>query len=167
MSSTIQHLLTNVCLCECSIYMHLHIFYTNAIRTRTFKGTLHLPVASWEIYGHIMLIKWLFHDLLILPFHFSDSEIEYADNEYDDNRGCVCVILWTCSISFCFCSAIPNSDYYSSDKRRTKQLNGLNFILLIMCGKGATSGWRFDFDSLWCCLISFLQDYFTRILYSR
>ena len=32
-------------------------------------------------------------DLLILHLIFADSEIEDTDNESDDNRGCVCVIL--------------------------------------------------------------------------
>ena len=40
------------------------------------------------------------YDLLTFHFFFHpDSEIEDIDNDSDDNKGCVCVILWTCSIN--------------------------------------------------------------------
>ena len=41
----------------------------------------------------LMLLCGCVCDLLILHIIFADSEIEDTENESDDNRGCVCVIL--------------------------------------------------------------------------
>ena len=55
--------------------------------------TLSMIFYSRIIFGRVC-------DLLILHLIFADSEIEDTDNESDDNRGCVCVILWTRSVRF-------------------------------------------------------------------
>lgn len=86
----------------CRIYIYAYIFCTNANRRGPLNGTSHIKC------GMLFIWCWnyevVFVAAYIASFWFSNSEIEYTDNEGDDNRGCVCVILWICSKHLPLCN---------------------------------------------------------------
>ena len=60
-----------------------------------------LAIANWGKHIHFMSLCNCVCDLLTFHSFFPpDSEIEDTDNDSDDNKACVCVILWTYSIDF-------------------------------------------------------------------
>ena len=68
-----------------------------------------------------MLIMQLCLWFAYISFFFSpDNEIEDTDNDSDDNKGCVCVILWTCLINL-YSTILAAT---TAMTREAKQFNG-------------------------------------------
>ena len=77
-----------------------------------------LAIANWGKHAHYAVVFMIC--LHFIFFFHPDSEIEDIDNDSDDNKGCVCVILWTCSINFY--STISAAT--KTMTREAKQFNG-------------------------------------------
>ena len=81
-----------------------------------------LAIANWGKHVHFMLIMQLCLWSAYISFFFFHlySEIEDTDNDSDDNKGCVGVILWTWSINFYSTISVATKTM----TREAKQFNG-------------------------------------------